>query len=85
METKQLEKAQSEREKLQARLETLRDQCPHKRLELDQNTGETICKDCMLVVGIPPASDASGEDSDDTLEDDELPFHPTTDEEVVRR
>jgi hypothetical protein len=70
-------------------LERLKERCPHKRLELNRETGETICKDCFSVVGypVPPEKDDPGfmrDDTESTIEDDELPFHPTSDEEIER-
>jgi RNase P subunit RPR2 len=60
--SRDLEKAQQQREKSSARedeirrqMTKMRDKCSHNRLAIDPETRNTYCRDCLAVVGIAPS------------------------------
>lgn len=62
---RELEKAQNMQEASAAKAEQLREQmaalrerCPHNKLRLDEQTGNIVCRNCLAVVGITPASNS---------------------------
>lgn len=66
--SRDLEKAQRQRETGSAREEEIRrqmakmrDKCSHKRLAIDPDTHNTFCRDCLAIVGIAP-SQMGGDD-----------------------
>jgi hypothetical protein len=68
--SRELDKAQRQRETSSAREEEIRAQmakmrgkCSHSRLALDPETHNTYCRDCLAIVGVSPSQ--MGSDGND--------------------
>lgn len=60
--SRELEKAQHQREtgasredEIRKQIQKMRGKCPHHRVAIDPNTRNTYCKDCLDIVGIAPS------------------------------
>jgi cell division protein FtsB len=67
--SRELEKAQQQKEsssareeQIRAQMAKMRDKCPHHRLGIDPDTRNTYCKDCLAIVGISPTQMGGGGD-----------------------
>lgn len=66
--SRELDKAQQQREsssareqEIKAQMAKMRDKCPHSRLAIDPETRNTYCRDCLAIVGISPTQMGSGD------------------------